>query len=298
MGYHTPVLLEQSIEGLNINPEGVYVDVTFGGGGHSARILEHLQGGHLYAFDQDPDAQKNSFDDSRFTLIPQNFRYLKNFLSFYKAVPVDGILADLGVSSHQFDSAQRGFSIRFDAPLDLRMDPTKGITAAELVNESDLDNLARILRNYAEIKNPGTAAQSIIAYRKNKSIQSTGDLKEALASCTPKGKENKYLAQVFQGLRIELNQEMEALQEMLRQSRDILKPGGRLVVIYYHSLEDRLVKNFIRSGNFEGKIEKDFYGNANLPFRKISRKPIVPSQQEIERNPRARSAKLRIAEKI
>jgi 16S rRNA (cytosine1402-N4)-methyltransferase len=298
MGYHTPVLLEECIEGLNINPDGTYVDVTFGGGGHAARILERLQGGRLYAFDQDSDAQQNSFDDPRFTLIPQNFKYLKNFLSFYKAVPVDGILADLGVSSHQFDSAERGFSTRYDGPLDLRMDSSKGQTAADLVNEADLDTLARVFRNYAEVKNPGTAAKAIINYRSEKPIRTTGELKEALKSCTPKGKENKYFAQIFQGLRIEINQEMEALEAMLKQSLEVLKSGGRLVVISYHSLEDRLVKNFIKSGNFEGKIEKDFYGNADLPWRKISRKPITPSQEEIDRNPRARSAKLRIAEKI
>ena len=298
MGYHTPVLLEECIEGLNINPDGVYVDVTFGGGGHAARIMEHLQNGRLYAFDQDADAQKNSFDDPRFTLIPQNFKYLKNFLSFYKAVPVDGILADLGVSSHQFDQAERGFSIRFDGPLDLRMDSSSGMTAADLVNEADMDTLSRIFRHYAEVKNPGTAAKAIINYRSEKRIETTADLKEALKSCTPKGKENKYYAQIFQGLRIEINQEMEALKAMLQQAKDVLKPGGRLVVISYHSLEDRLVKNFIRSGNFEGKIEKDFYGNADMPFRKISRKPIVPGTEEIERNPRARSAKLRIAERV
>jgi len=298
MGYHTPVLLEQCIEGLNINPSGIYVDVTFGGGGHAALILEHLQDGHLYAFDQDADAKQNAFDDPRFTLIPQNFKYLKNFLAFYKAIPVDGILADLGVSSHQFDSAERGFSTRFDGPLDSRMDASKGQSAADFVNQADMDLLARVLRNYGELKNPGTAAKTIIQARSEKAIKSTEDLKAALQSCAPRGRENKYFAQVFQALRIEVNQEMDALKALLNQSLEVLKPGGRLVVMSYHSLEDRPVKNYIKSGNFEGKIEKDFFGKALLPFQKITRKPIVPNAEEIEKNPRARSAKLRIAEKI
>ena len=298
MGYHTPVLLEQCIEGLNINPSGIYVDVTFGGGGHAALILEHLQDGHLYAFDQDGDAKQNAFDDPRFTLIPQNFKYLKNFLAFYKAIPVDGILADLGVSSHQFDSAERGFSTRFDGPLDSRMDTSKGQSAADFVNQADMDLLAQVLRNYGELKNPGTAAKTIIQARSEKAIKTTEDLKAALQSCAPKGRENKYFAQVFQALRIEVNQEMEALKALLSQSLEVLKPGGRLVVMSYHSLEDRPVKNFIKSGNFEGKIEKDFFGKASVPFQRITRKPIVPNADEIEKNPRARSAKLRIAEKI
>ena len=298
MGYHTPVLLEECIEGLKINPSGIYVDVTFGGGGHAARILEHLQDGHLYAFDQDADAQQNAFDDPRFTLIPQNFKYLKNFLGFYKALPVDGILADLGVSSHQFDRAERGFSTRFDGPLDSRMDTSKGQSAADFVNQADMDLLAGVLRNYGELKNPGTAAKAIIQARSKNPIQTTQDLKTALQTCAPKGRENKYFAQVFQALRIEVNQEMEALASMLKQTSEALKPGGRLVVMSYHSLEDRMVKNFIKSGNLEGKIEKDFFGQSAVPFKKISRKPITPCAEEIERNPRARSAKLRIAEKI
>jgi 16S rRNA (cytosine1402-N4)-methyltransferase len=274
------------------------VDVTFGGGGHAALILEHLQDGHLYAFDQDADAKQNAFDDPRFTLIPQNFKYLKNFLAFYKAIPVDGILADLGVSSHQFDSAERGFSTRFNGPLDSRMDTSKGQSAADFVNQADMDSLARVLRNYGELKNPGTAAKTIIQARSEKAIKSTEDLKVALQSCAPKGRENKYFAQVFQALRIEVNQEMEALKALLDQSLEVLRPGGRLVVMSYHSLEDRPVKNFIKSGNFEGKIEKDFFGKASVPFQRITRKPIIPNAKEIEKNPRARSAKLRIAEKI
>ena len=298
MGYHTPVLLDKCIEGLNIQPSGNYVDVTFGGGGHAAVMLEHLEDGHLFAFDQDSDAARNAFDDSRFTLIPQNFKYLKNFLSFYKATPVDGILADLGVSSHQFDSAERGFSIRFDGPLDLRMDASKGQSAADLVNTADFASLARILRMYGELKNPGKAASAIISARDAQAISTTEELKAALKSCATRGKENKYFAQVFQALRIEVNAELEALEAMLKQSLEVLKPGGRLVVMSYHSLEDRLVKNFIKSGNFEGKIEKDFFGKANLPFHRISRKPIIANEEEIAKNPRARSAKLRIAEKI
>ena len=298
MGYHTPVLLDECIEGLNIDPSGKYVDVTFGGGGHAAVMLSKLDDGHLFAFDQDADAQRNAFDDSRFTLISQNFRYLKNFLGFYKAIPVDGILADLGVSSHQFDSAERGFSIRFDGPLDLRMDASKGQSAADLVNTGDFASLARILRMYGELKNPGTAAKSIIAARDAQPIITTENLKAALKTCAPRGKENKYFAQVFQALRIEVNAELEALEAMLKQSLEVLKPGGRLVVMSYHSLEDRLVKNFIKSGNFEGIIEKDFFGKAEVPFRRISRKPIIANEEEKAENPRARSAKLRIAEKI
>lgn len=298
MGYHTPVLLNECIQGLNIQPEGNYVDVTFGGGGHAALMLKHLEDGHLYAFDQDSDAQKNSFDDSRFTLIQQNFKYLKNFLGFYKAVPVDGILADLGVSSHQFDRPERGFSTRFDGPLDARMDASKGQSAADLVNTIDFDSLARILRKYGELKNPGTAAKAIISARDLNPIVTTTDLKSALQSCAQRGKENKYFAQVFQALRIQVNGELEALEAMLKQSLEVLKPGGRLVVMSYHSLEDRLVKNFIKSGNFEGTIEKDFFGQSSVPFKKISRKPIIAQAEEIASNPRARSAKLRIAEKI
>ena len=297
MEYHNPVLLKECIEGLNINPKGIYVDVTFGGGGHSREILKHLTTGKLYAFDQDDDALKNKIDDERFVLIKQNFKYLKNFLKMYNALPIDGLLADLGVSSHQFDEAGRGFSIRFDAKLDMRMDRNIKQTAADIINTYSEEDLKRIFKVYGEVDNAGRLANVIFHSKKEKKINTVNDLKAAIEKCVKRGRENQYYAQVFQALRIEVNKELDALQELLLQSLEVLKPGGRFVVISYHSLEDRLVKNIMRSGKFEGEVEKDFYGNKITPFEQITRKPIVPSDSENEENSRARSAKLRIAEK-
>ncbi len=297
MEYHNPVLLKECIEGLNINPAGIYVDVTFGGGGHSREILKHLTTGKLYAFDQDDDAVKNKIDDERFVLIKQNFRYLKNFLKMYNALPIDGVLADLGVSSHQFDEAERGFSIRFNAKLDMRMDQNGKQTAADVLNTYSEEELKRIFKLYGELDNAGYLASIIFHNRKDKHIDTVNDLKVMITKCVKKGRENQYYAQVFQALRIEVNKELDVLQELLMQSLEVLKPGGRLVVISYHSLEDRLVKNIMRSGKFEGEVEKDFYGNQLTPFKQITRKPIVPSAEENEINSRARSAKLRVAEK-
>ncbi len=297
MEYHNPVLLKECIEGLNINPKGIYVDVTFGGGGHSREILKHLTTGKLYAFDQDDDALKNKIEDERFVLIKQNFKYLKNFLKMYDALPIDGLLADLGVSSHQFDEAGRGFSIRFDAKLDMRMDRNIKQTAADIINTYSEEDLKRIFKVYGEVDNAGRLANVIFHSKKEKKINTVNDLKAAIEKCVKRGRENQYHAQVFQALRIEVNKELDALQELLLQSLEVLKPGGRLVVISYHSLEDRLVKNIMRSGKFEGEVEKDFYGNKITPFEQITRKPIVPSDSENEENSRARSAKLRIAEK-
>ncbi len=298
MQYHDPVLLKECIEGLNINPAGIYVDVTYGGGGHSKEILKHLTTGKLYAFDQDDDAVKNKVADDRLVLIKQNFRYLKNFLKMYNALPVDGLLADLGVSSHQFDQAERGFSTRFDANLDMRMDRNSKVTAADVLNTYSEEDLKRMFKLYGEVDNAGKLAYFIFNSRKEKAIATVNDLKAAMERCVKRGRENQYYAQVFQALRIEVNKEMEVLEEMLFQSIDVLKPGGRLVVISYHSLEDRLVKNIIRSGKVEGEVEKDFYGNPITPYKAVTRKPIVPDETEIGRNSRARSAKLRIAEKL
>lgn len=295
MEYHNPVLLKECIDGLNIHPEGIYVDVTFGGGGHSREILKHLTTGKLYAFDQDADAVKNTITDERFVLIKQNFRYLKNFLKMYNALPIDGLLADLGVSSHQFDEASRGFSTRFEAKLDMRMDQNGKQTAADVLNTYTEEELKRIFKLYGEIENAGRLAHAIFHARKEKPLQTVTDLKNATAPCVKRGRENQYHAQVFQALRIEVNKELDVLQELLLQSMEVLKPGGRLVVISYHSLEDRLVKNIMRSGKFEGEVEKDFYGNKLTPFELITRKPIVPSEEEVEKNSRARSAKLRVA---
>lgn len=297
MMYHQPVLLKECIDGLNINPKGIYVDVTFGGGGHSREIFKHLTSGKLYAFDQDEDAVKNKIDDERFILIKQNFRYLKNFLKMYNALPIDGLLADLGVSSHQFDEADRGFSTRFDARLDMRMDRNSKLTAADILNTYTEEELKHIFKLYGEVDNAGRLAYAIFHARKENQIETVNDLKAAIAKCVKRGRENQYYAQVFQALRIEVNKELDVLKELLMQSLEVLKPGGRLVVISYQSLEDRLVKNIIRSGKFEGEVDKDFYGNQLTPFKAITRKPIIPSDPEIMENSRARSAKLRIAEK-
>ena len=295
--YHNPVMLDKCIEGLNIEPSGVYVDVTFGGGGHSRAILERLTTGHLYAFDQDEDAAQNAFDDERFTFIPQNFRYFKNFIQLYHGGKVDGIIADLGVSSHQFDTPEKGFSTRFDGPLDMRMSQMTPNDAATVVNTYDHEALTRIFRLYGEMQQPHLVASDIIMAREAEPIETTAQLKAAVQNRLPRGKENKVLAQLFQALRIEVNQELDALCAFLGQCPDVLKPGGRLVVMSYHSLEDRLVKNFMKTGNAEGKEDKDFFGNLQTPYTIITRKPIVPTDEEIENNSRARSAKLRIAER-
>ncbi len=294
--YHKPVLLHESLEGLAIRPDGTYVDVTFGGGGHSRALLEQLgEKGRLIAFDQDEDAEANKIADPRFTLIRQNFRFLKNFLRLHNAIPVDGILADLGISSHQIDEPQRGFSTRFDGPLDMRMNRSAALSAEEVINTYDERQLRNMFREYGDVENAGRLANVIIAAREEISIRSIAELKEAISPCVPKGKEFQYLAKVFQALRIEINGEMDALRELLQQAAEVLKPEGRLVVIAYHSLEDRLVKNFFRTGNFEGENEKDFFGNLIRPLEPVNRKPITPSEEELKENNRARSAKLRIA---
>jgi 16S rRNA (cytosine1402-N4)-methyltransferase len=296
--YHNPVMLQECIEGLNIRKDGTYVDVTFGGGGHSREILKHMgPEGRLLAFDQDTDAQQNIIEDGRFTFIDQNFRYLKNFSRLHGAVPVDGILADLGVSSYQFDQAERGFSIRFDAELDMRMNQSSGLSAKDVINNYTEAELHRIFGIYGEIQNAKSLANTVVTARLNAPIVTVADLKNAIAARIPRGKENKYLAQVFQALRIEVNQELEALKDFLSQSAEVLAPGGRLVVMSYHSLEDRLVKNFIAKGKFSGDVEKDFFGNDQKPFDAVSRGAITATEDEIKINNRARSAKLRIAVK-
>ncbi|HBL73709.1 MAG: 16S rRNA (cytosine(1402)-N(4))-methyltransferase [Bacteroidetes bacterium GWF2_42_66] len=295
--YHIPVLLHESVQGLRINPAGDYVDVTFGGGGHSREIFKNLTSGRLFGFDQDQDAAANIISDGRFFFIRHNFKYIRNFLKYYEVEAVDGILADLGVSSHDFDVAERGFSFRFDAELDMRMNRDSEKTAADVVNDYPEEELLRIFKEYGEIQNAWKLTKEIVQSRSSKKIKTIRDFKEAISKCTPPAQESKYLAKVFQALRIETNDELEVLENFLEQSLSLLKPGGRLVVITYHSLEDRLVKNFMKAGNFSGEQKKDFYGNVNTPFELITRKVIVPSDEEIERNPRARSAKLRIAEK-
>lgn len=298
MEYHNPVLLHPTVDGLNIKPDGIYVDVTFGGGGHSREILSRLgPNGKLFAFDQDEDALANALLDDRFTLINENFRFIKRFLRFYGVKSVDGILADLGVSSHQFDVAERGFSTRFDAGLDMRMSQKNDLNAYRVVNEYDDANLRRVFLDYGELKNAPALARTIIEAREHQPIKTTDELKEVLAKYLPERVRNKILAQIYQAIRIEVNQEMDVLKEFLQQSLEVLNPGGRLSVISYHSLEDRLVKRFIKNGMFEGEPERDFFGNYSVPFKTIG-KLIVPDNDEIKINNRARSAKLRIAEKI
>ncbi len=297
MEYHNPVLLKETVDGLNIKPDGVYVDVTFGGGGHSREIMSRLgENGKLIAFDQDEDALRNAIHDNRFLLINENFRNIKRFLRFHGIKKVDGILADLGVSSHQFDVAERGFSTRFDAELDMRMNQKGEISAYHVVNEYDEQDLKRVFLEYGELKNGGAMANVIVSARKDRQIKDSEHLKQVLAKFLPAHKSNKILAQIYQAIRIEVNQEMEVLKEFLEQSLEILEIGGRMSVISYHSLEDRLVKRFFRNGMFEGEPERDFFGNYEVPF-KIIEKLIVPNATEIASNNRARSAKLRVAEK-
>ena len=298
--YHEPVLLQACIDGLNLQPGGTYVDITFGGGGHSRAILDKLDGGRLFAFDQDADARANAqaIGDPRLTFIASNFRNIKRYLRLYKTEQVDGILADLGISSHQIDTPERGFSTRFDADLDMRMNQQADRTARQVVNEYSEADLHRILGMYGEITNARTAAAALVSARANQPINTVKDLKNALQRFAPRGKENKFFAQVFQALRIEVNEELQALEEFLEQVPDILKPGGRLVVMSYHSLEDRLVKNYISKGKFQGDVEKDLFGNDLKPLQSVTRKPVEATPDEIARNPRARSAKLRIAEKL
>lgn len=298
--YHIPVLLHECVDGLRINPKGVYVDVTFGGGGHSREILKHLgPEGHLYSFDQDADAEQNVPEgDGRFTFVRSNFRYLKNWMRYYGVEYVDGILADLGVSSHHFDAEERGFSFRFEAPLDMRMNGRAGMTAADLVNNYSEEQLANVFYLYGEMKNSRRLASAIVKARTVKNIATIDDLLSIVKPMMPREREKKDLARVFQALRIEVNHEMDALHEMLDATLQVLRPGGRLVVLTYHSLEDRMVKNFIRAGRVDGKVEQDFFGRKLTPWKAVNNKVIVPSEQEQTENPRSRSAKLRIAEKM
>ncbi len=298
MDYHIPVLLEKSVEGLNIKPNGIYVDLTFGGGGHSRKILEKLKTGKLFGFDQDADAQKNIINDKRFVFVHHNFKYFKNFLKFYNVDKVDGILADLGLSSHHINSPERGFSFRYNADLDMRMNNESKTTAKQIVNDYSQEQLSNVFYKYGELKNSNQISKVIVMSREGNEIKTTFDLVSILQKIAPKKTENKFYAQVFQALRIEVNKEIDVLGDMLLQTLDVLSVGGRLSIITYHSLEDRMVKNFFRSGNLDGKIEKDFYGNVNTPFRLINKKVIIPNENEIKINNRARSAKLRIAEKV
>ena len=296
--YHVPVLLNESIEGMNLQPGGIYVDVTFGGGGHSKEILRRMDNdSHLYSFDQDEDAEKNIVNDARFTFVRSNFRYLYNFLRYYEVEQVDAVLADLGVSSHHFDDSERGFSFRFDGKLDMRMNKRSGITAADVVNTYDEERLANIFYLYGELKNSRKLASVIVKARNNQPIVTIGEFLDIVKPLFGREREKKELAKVFQALRIEVNQEMEALKEMLQSATEMLKPGGRLVVITYHSLEDRMVKNMMKTGTIEGTYTQDFFGNVQTPFKLINNKVIVASDDEVTRNPRSRSAKLRIAEK-
>lgn len=301
MTYHVPVLLHESVDGMNIGENGVYVDVTFGGGGHSREIYSRLpEGAHLYSFDQDADAEKNAegFDTDKFTFVRSNFRYLKNWMRYYGEECIDGLLADLGVSSHHFDDSERGFSFRFEGKMDMRMNQRAGKTAADIVNTYDEKQLADILYLYGELKQSRKIASAIVKARAQKHIETIGDFIEVVKPFFRNEREKKDLAKVFQALRIEVNHEMDALRDMLKAATEMLRPGGRLVVITYHSLEDRIVKNLMKTGNVEGKEDKDFFGRVNTPFKLVNRQVIVPSDEEQERNPRSRSAKLRIAEKI
>lgn len=296
--YHVPVLLDESVDGMNLRPGGIYVDVTFGGGGHSKEILRRMDDtARLYSFDQDEDAEKNIVNDPRFTFVRSNFRYLSNFLRYYGVEEVDGILADLGVSSHHFDDSERGFSFRFDGQLDMRMNKRAGMTAADIVNTYDEERLANLFYLYGELKNSRKLASVLVKARAVQPIVTIGDFLNLVKPLFGREREKKELAKVFQALRIEVNHEMEALKEMLQAATEALKPGGRLVVITYHSLEDRLVKNLMKTGNVEGKTEQDFFGNRQTPFRLVNNKVILASDEEVNRNPRSRSAKLRIAEK-
>ena len=295
--YHVPVLLKESLEGLAIDPAGTYVDLTFGGGGHSRAILACLGStGRLFAFDQDPEAQQNAIDDERFTLIPQNFRHIKRFLRFYGVKQVDGVLADFGVSSYQFDTAERGFSTRFEAALDMRMNPSSPLSAYEVVNTYDEEALSTLFFHYGELSQSRQIARTIVQQRSEQPIATTGELKQVVQRFLPKGKENKVLAQLYQAIRIEVNHELAALEEMLLQLPEVVRPKGRIALISYHSLEDRLVKRFIRDGQFSGEPQKDFYGNLLTPFQKVG-KAITPTEEELARNNRARSAVLRVAER-
>jgi 16S rRNA (cytosine1402-N4)-methyltransferase len=297
--YHVPVLLNESIDGLAIKPDGIYVDVTFGGGGHSKEILRRLgKKGHLYSFDQDPDAEKNIVNDDRFTFVRSNFRYLKNWMRYYGVDHIDGLLADLGVSSHHFDDETRGFSFRFDAPLDMRMNKRAGTTAAEILNNYDEEQLADIFYIYGELKNARKIAAAITKARNEKRIETTDDFLHVTEKLFQREREKKEMAKMFQALRIEVNHEMDALKEMLNGAMETLCEGGRLSVITYHSLEDRIVKNMMKAGNVEGKVKQDFFGRIEAPFRLVNNKVIVPSNEEQQQNPRSRSAKLRVAEKI
>ncbi len=296
--YHIPVMLNECLDGLNIDPSGTYVDVTFGGGGHSRAIFQKLsKDGMLISVDQDPDAHKNAWEAPNFKLIAGNFAYLKNHLRVLGIKSVDGILADLGVSSHQFDKESRGFSIHGDAPLDMRMNPIAGKTAVDVVNDYTDEELYRMFKTYGEIQNTGKLVNEIIKARSQKKIKTTGDLREVATKCAPKHREHKYLAQVFQAIRIEVNDEMDVLEKFLESCADMIKPGGRLVVMSYHSLEDRMIKNYMKRGSIDGKITKDFFGNILKPFNEIVRHPITPTEEELELNSRSRSAKLRIAER-
>ena len=298
MEYHNPVLLHETVDGLNIKPDGIYVDVTFGGGGHSKEILNRLgPQGKLFAFDQDQDALRNTIDDDRFTLIPQNFKYVKRFVRVHGFKKVDGILGDFGVSSHQFDVAERGFSTRFDGRLDMRMNQQDNLSAFDVVNKYEEQALRKVLSQYGELRNAPKLARAIYGAARNESIETSQQLKAVINPFLPRGREHKVLAQVYQAIRIEVNQELEVLKDFLMQTQDMLESGGRLSLISYHSLEDRLVKRYIRSGLFEGQPEKDFYGNVDVPFKKVG-KLIVPNAEEISKNNRARSAKLRVAERI